>query len=124
MVDLLNEDQPPTLSELEAARIDVVLARRRTVAWLMTTETPDVEQLLAEIVNRPSWHRKAACRGMETDLFFPERGVKLDAARSVCEGCSVRSECLTAALDAGPRTPGVWGGVSERGRRVLRRGAA
>lgn len=92
--------------------------------WLMTPEAPDVDELLEELVNRPAWHRRAACRGMESDLFFPERGVKLDKAQAVCGGCSVRSECLAAAVDAGPRTPGIWGGTSERARRVLRRGRA
>jgi hypothetical protein len=93
--------QAPTLTEFEDARARVQLSRQVALEALMASEDmPDVEALLDELVNRPAWHRQAACRGM-ADLFFPTRGVKLDAAREVCERCTVRSECLTAALEAG-----------------------
>ena len=35
------------------------------VQWLMTPESPSVEEMLAGLVNRPASHRQAACRGME-----------------------------------------------------------
>jgi len=41
------------------------------VRYLMTLDAPDVEALLAEFVNRPASHRRAACRGMGTEAFFP-----------------------------------------------------
>ena len=66
---------------------------------------------------------EAACRGMGTEAFFPNRGESTEAAREVCARCTVSRECLTASLEEA-LTHGVWGGLSQRGRRVLRRGSA
>lgn len=94
------------------------------VRWLMTPEAPGADELLAEILNRPVWHRRAACRGMGTDLFFPERGSTGSAkALAVCERCPVRSPGREVAIED-PRTPGVWGGTTGRARRQMRKGAA
>jgi WhiB family redox-sensing transcriptional regulator len=94
------------------------------VQWLMAPERPDEDLAIEDFLRRPTWHARAACRGMGTDVFFPGRGevLKVRAAKAVCDGCSVREECLDAALD-GDDTLGIWGGVSERRRRGLRRGA-
>jgi WhiB family redox-sensing transcriptional regulator len=94
------------------------------VQWLMAPERPDEDIAIEDFLRSPAWHAKAACRGMGTDAFFPSRGevLKVRAARAVCEGCAVRQECLDAALANGDL--GIWGGTSERGRRVLRRGSA
>ena len=87
------------------------------------TEAPDVAVLLAELINRPPWHADAACRGPDPALFFPLRGNgRPVVALAHCEGCSVRSECLAAALEV-PAT-GVWGGTTGLARRTLRRGVA
>ena len=67
--------QAPTLTDLEAGRADAAMDRLRTVEWLMSSEdAPDFDVVMAELVNRPPWHRQAACRGVDPDLFFPERG--------------------------------------------------
>jgi len=88
---------------------------------MTTPEAPDVAVLLAELVNRPAWHADAACRGADPALFFPARGEgRPFVGLAYCEDCSVRSQCLAAALEV-PST-GVWGGATVRGRRVLRRG--
>lgn len=67
------------------------------------------------------WREQAACRGMDPDVFFPARGKPRGEAMRVCAGCKVQKECLEYALDNG-MTLGIWGGVSERARRQLRRG--
>jgi WhiB family redox-sensing transcriptional regulator len=61
-----------------------------------------------------------ACRGVDPDLFFPDRGESLEPAKRICSECVVRDECLEHALASGERF-GVWGGTSERERRRLRR---
>jgi WhiB family transcriptional regulator, redox-sensing transcriptional regulator len=66
-----------------------------------------------------SWRDGAACRGADPDVFFPERGESADPARQVCARCPARQPCLVYALDNGI-TYGVWGGLTERERRVLR----
>lgn len=66
-----------------------------------------------------SWRDKAACRGADSDVFFPERGESADPARQVCARCPVRQPCLVYALDE-KIAHGIWGGLTERERRVLR----
>jgi WhiB family redox-sensing transcriptional regulator len=69
----------------------------------------------------PAWQRRANCLGVDPDLFFPERGGSTREAKEVCRGCVVREECLQYALSNGEKF-GIWGGLSERERRKLRRG--
>lgn len=66
-----------------------------------------------------SWRDAAACRGVDPDLFFPERGEPTNAAKEVCAGCPVSDECLEFALSTVERH-GIWGGMSERQRREHR----
>lgn len=65
---------------------------------------------------------EGACRGMDTNLFFPSSGGNQScvAAKQVCAGCGVRVECLEFAL-AEREVWGVWGGTSEKERRRIRR---
>ena len=65
------------------------------------------------------WREDAACRGMDTAIFFPERGEDHSLARSICAGCPVSAECLEEARTMSFRPQGVWGGTSERGRRTM-----
>lgn len=62
----------------------------------------------------------AACRGMSTDIFFPDRGRSATPAKTICMACPVRAACLAYALRHHDRD-GVLGGTSEKDRRVLLR---
>ena len=53
-------------------------------------------------------------------LFFPERGASTREAKEVCRGCVVREDCLEFAI-ANSEKFGIWGGMSERERRRVRR---
>ena len=66
------------------------------------------------------WQERANCLGVDPDLFFPERGASTREAKAVCGSCEVRPECLEYALDHAEKF-GIWGGLSERERRRLRR---
>jgi WhiB family transcriptional regulator, redox-sensing transcriptional regulator len=66
------------------------------------------------------WQEQANCLGVDPDLFFPERGASTREAKAVCRGCEVRGECLEYALAHGEKF-GIWGGLSERERRRVRR---
>ena len=57
---------------------------------------------------------------MDADLFHPARGEYTNAPKSACAVCPVRSACLDYALTTGQKF-GIWGGTSERERRLLRR---
>ncbi len=64
------------------------------------------------------WRQRAACRGTDLDVFFPERGETAGPARQVCARCQVRQPCLDYAL-SNRITHGIWGGLTERERRPL-----
>lgn len=84
---------------------------------------PGVHGMLAELigeVEERSWQRQANCMGVDPDLFFPERGASTREAKEVCRGCVVREDCLEYALTNGEKF-GIWGGLSERERRRIRR---
>ena len=68
----------------------------------------------------PGWKARANCMGVDPDLFFPERGMSTREAKEVCRGCVVREDCLEYALANGEKF-GIWGGLSERERRRIRR---
>lgn len=76
--------------------------------------------MITFLTDRPAWRDAAACRGVDPDLFYPEAGEPGTEAKQVCRRCDVREECLTYALDNGEKM-GVWGGMSERERRIVRR---
>ena len=65
------------------------------------------------------WRYRAACRGADLSLFFPNRGRSAEPARQICAQCPVRQPCLDFALSHGI-VHGVWGGLAERDRRALR----
>jgi len=67
-----------------------------------------------------TWQEYANCLGVDPDLFFPERGASTREAKEVCRGCVVRDDCLEYAL-ANSEKFGIWGGMSERERRRIRR---
>jgi len=66
------------------------------------------------------WQDYASCRGGDTNLFFPERGASTRRAKAICDACEVKAECLDYAIEMGERF-GIWGGLSERERRRVRR---
>ena len=71
-------------------------------------------------VGELSWQDYANCRGADADLFFPERGASTRKAKAICGACEVKGECLDYAIEMGEKF-GIWGGLSERERRRVRR---
>jgi WhiB family redox-sensing transcriptional regulator len=67
-----------------------------------------------------AWQDLANCRGADPDLFFPERGASTRTAKGICRECSVQAECLEFAIVSSEKF-GIWGGLSERERRKIRR---
>jgi WhiB family transcriptional regulator, redox-sensing transcriptional regulator len=69
------------------------------------------------------WQQDALCAQCDPEAFFPEKGGSTREGKRICLGCPVRTECLEHAL-ANSELFGIWGGLSERERRLLRRYAA
>jgi WhiB family redox-sensing transcriptional regulator len=84
----------------------------------VTGRLPRYTELTAPARFAARWRQEAACRGVDLDLFYPERGESADPAREVCAACPVRQPCLEYAL-SNRITHGIWGGLTERERRPL-----
>ncbi|WP_253953964.1 WhiB family transcriptional regulator [Schaalia sp. 19OD2882] len=69
-----------------------------------------------------AWQQLALCAQTDPEAFFPEKGGSTREAKAVCHACDVREQCLEYAL-ANDERFGIWGGLSERERRRLRRSA-
>ncbi|WP_299047615.1 WhiB family transcriptional regulator [uncultured Actinomyces sp.] len=69
-----------------------------------------------------AWQERALCAQTDPEAFFPEKGGSTREAKRVCATCEVREECLAYAL-ANDERFGIWGGLSERERRKLKRRA-
>lgn len=67
-----------------------------------------------------AWRQDAACRELDTAIFFPESDADADFAKAVCATCPVREACLEFALIT-RQDDGVWGGLDENERRRVRR---
>ena len=79
----------------------------------------DVSRLPGPNTDFWDWQLNAACRGMDSDVFFhpegergAERENRIARAKAVCSTCSVLNACRLYSVKV--REPyGVWGGLSE-----------
>ena len=69
-----------------------------------------------------AWQADALCAQTDPEAFFPEKGGSTRDAKRICTTCDVRDQCLEYALQNDERF-GIWGGLSERERRKLKRRA-
>jgi WhiB family redox-sensing transcriptional regulator len=74
-------------------------------------------------VAEPKWQELARCAETDPEAWFPNKGGSTREAKRICMDCDVRSECLEDAL-VNDEKFGVWGGLSERERRKLKKRAA
>lgn len=73
-------------------------------------------------MSREAWRDEALCAEVDGDLFFPLPGAdaRVAEAKSICDACDVRAQCLAYALDNNI-DQGVWGGLSGNERAALKR---
>ncbi len=79
---------------------------------------------MTAVDNRAGWWSLAACLTADPELFFPVSSSgpalrQVARAKAICTRCEIQQACLGYALDAGP-IQGVWGGMTEEERRLLR----
>ena len=83
---------------------------------------PGLRPQVVEDDNPLSWQTDALCAQTDPEAFFPEKGGSTRDAKKICSSCEVRTQCLEYALENDERL-GIWGGLSERERRKLRKRA-
>ena len=93
----------------------------------MARQAPVMETGLREVVPDEvpaelEWQERALCAQTDPEAFFPEKGGSTREAKRVCLSCEVRVECLDYAL-ANDERFGIWGGLSERERRRVKKHA-
>lgn len=67
-----------------------------------------------------NWRAGALCAERDPDLFFAPGALEHKIAKRICRDCPVRRQCLAYAMNA-PVDHGIWGGLTERERRRVRR---
>ena len=81
---------------------------------------PGVRKPAVEDENPLAWQTDSLCAQTDPEAFFPEKGGSTRDAKKICMSCEVRNQCLEYALQNDERF-GIWGGLSERERRKLRK---
>jgi WhiB family transcriptional regulator, redox-sensing transcriptional regulator len=93
------------------------------VTETIALSVPGIFGFMAEDGAELGWQERALCAQTDPESFFPEKGGSTREAKRVCGSCEVRAECLEYALQHDERF-GIWGGLSERERRRLKRQAS
>lgn len=65
-----------------------------------------------------TWRKRAACQGVDPEVFYPVSEEDSEDAKVICNQCPVREACLEYAITYRERD-GVWGGATERERRRI-----
>ncbi len=97
-------------------------ARTRSMDAMPDLEI-DVRDLPKQVSPPDHWQERAACYGLDPEVFFPTTEEEAGLALSYCAICPVQEMCLAWAVQNGERY-GVWGGTTEQQRRRLIRHVA
>lgn len=99
--------------------------RRHEIDQAMTDRVADItagrwapNRDASRYQHEDEWKASAACADLDSESMLPGRGDSLDACRALCNVCPVKAACGDAGL---LERFGVWGGLSERERRRIRR---
>ncbi|WP_324615158.1 WhiB family transcriptional regulator [Nesterenkonia sedimenti] len=106
------------LSEAPSRRAESDEQTNADSVWLGIPTLIPAEQIEGEL----AWQVDALCAQTDPEAFFPEKGGSTRDAKKVCAACTVKQECLDYAL-ANDERFGIWGGLSERERRKLKKRA-
>lgn len=109
------------------ADVDMQAASREIEEFIASMEKASIEcddlslfDLLDREPDELNWQARGLCAQTDPEAFFPDKGGSTREAKRVCQRCPVRGECLEYAL-ANDERFGVWGGLSERERRKLKK---
>lgn len=99
----------------------------RGLAGSLTNNSQAVQGAQVSAQSAPEmWQIKAACRGPQSEVFFPppqferkaDRLEREARAKQICAECAVRKQCLEYSLEIS-EPHGIWGGLNEAERRVM-----
>ena len=62
----------------------------------------------------------AACRGTDTEAFYPVNGLPMQTVVRICQGCPIRNDCASYAIEH--EAYGYWANMAEITRREIRVG--
>lgn len=94
--------------------------RRRPVSKQLAPGFVPPKNLLT--AKEVAWSDKAACKGMDVSLFFPENGQNIPPeVRQICIECPVRNECYIYAEKNYIDDHGLFGGYTPKQRSERRR---
>jgi WhiB family redox-sensing transcriptional regulator len=112
----LTSSAPLHAENAVALHAENAVALRAEHAAEMTALMPE------DLIEGMEWQARALCAQTDPEAFFPEKGGSTREAKRVCLSCEVRVDCLEYAL-ANDERFGIWGGLSERERRRLKKQA-
>jgi WhiB family redox-sensing transcriptional regulator len=113
---LMSQTDPDSGAAFGVGTGDLSAEQQASHLSLVSSEFDELFDNLEE-----QWQERALCAQTDPEAFFPEKGGSTREAKRICQGCEVRDECLEYALAKDERF-GIWGGLSERERRRLKRG--
>lgn len=68
------------------------------------------------------WLKQAACAGRQDEMFPDNNEAGIAAAKSICQPCTVRVDCVLDALRTGDNHWGIRGGLTSRQRHTQYKG--
>ncbi|QHN36033.1 WhiB family transcriptional regulator [Gordonia pseudamarae] len=107
------------LGGTRADSVESVVAQPSSGVRHLSLVANDFDDMFDELEHQ--WQDRALCAQTDPEAFFPEKGGSTREAKRICHGCEVQAECLEYALGNDERF-GIWGGLSERERRRIKRG--
>ena len=107
-------DEPPNET------VEVIDLRKFLIAGL-AADAADDDAIAGRSPQDLDWQDDGLCKESDPEAFFPEKGGSTREAKRICLGCEVKDACLEYAL-ANDERFGIWGGLSERERRRIKRG--
>lgn len=114
--------QPPR-PDCDCPMCVAVLERQRVARHRATVAVREAVRAAEAGGSEPDdvpWQDRGACRGVGPGVFFSVEPWEQQLARELCSVCPVQPTCLEYAL-ARNIDNGIWGGMSERARRRLKR---
>ncbi|WP_018023448.1 WhiB family transcriptional regulator [Corynebacterium ulceribovis] len=112
------DDHIDATARMTGIRLEVTAGSAVEAESISTGWADDLDGLFEAV--EQDWQEQALCAQTDPEAFFPEKGGSTRDAKRICRACGVRDECLEFALENDERF-GIWGGLSERERRRLKK---